>query len=86
MRFNFQGTLYTANMESKIEKSSDVATDYSIRRGSVDVITKLENSDNDFEVFTRAEGAVDFRTVSWVHASMIFLKGWWRWPCFDDVC
>lgn len=65
-------------MGSKVEKTGDITTDDSIRRGSVasgDAHGKPEVSDNEFEVFTRAEGAVDFRTVSWVHASMTFLKG-----------
>jgi hypothetical protein len=30
--------------------------------------------ENNFEVFRRGEGAVDFRTVGWLHASVIFLK------------
>ncbi|KAL6812001.1 neutral amino acid transporter-like protein [Trichoderma sp. SZMC 28015] len=30
--------------------------------------------ESDFEVFRREEGAVDFRTVTWPHASVIFLK------------
>lgn len=30
--------------------------------------------DNNFEVFKKEDGAVDFRTVSWIHASMIFIK------------
>ncbi|KAL6692404.1 neutral amino acid transporter-like protein [Trichoderma pleuroticola] len=30
--------------------------------------------ESNFEVFRREEGAVDFRTVSWLHASVIFLK------------
>lgn len=58
-------------------KNSQVTAD-SIRRGSatsVDIPPKPEVADNDFEVFTRAEGAVDFRTVSWIQAAIIFLKG-----------
>ncbi|GAW18768.1 hypothetical protein ANO14919_082500 [Xylariales sp. No.14919] len=35
---------------------------------------KLEAADNTFEVFKRGEGLTDFRTVGWVHASVIFLK------------
>lgn len=27
-----------------------------------------------FEVFKKTEGAVDFRTVGWVHTAMIFVK------------
>ncbi|KAF6836742.1 N amino acid transport system protein 9 [Colletotrichum plurivorum] len=41
--------------------------------GSIDA-GKLENSDDAFEVFKRGEGTVDFRTVGWIHASVIFLK------------
>ena len=37
--------------------------------------SKLERGDNDFEVFKKEDGAVDFRTVEWIHASVIFLKG-----------
>lgn len=36
---------------------------------------KVENNDDRFEVFKRGEGTVDFRTVGWIHASVIFLKG-----------
>lgn len=37
-------------------------------------IEKTDLADNEFEVFKKGEGVVDFRTVSWYHASMIFLK------------
>lgn len=33
-----------------------------------------QDDENSFEVFRRGEGAVDFRTVGWLHASVIFLK------------
>ena len=34
------------------------------------------NSGEDaFEIFKRQDGQVDFRTVSWIRASVIFLKG-----------
>lgn len=36
--------------------------------------TKIQKEDS-FEVFKKEEGAVDFRTVEWIHASVIFLKG-----------
>jgi hypothetical protein len=39
----------------------------SIRTGKVDV-------ENDGEIFKRGEGIEDFRTVSWIHTSVIFLK------------
>lgn len=41
--------------------------------GSIEAV-KLETADDAFEVFRKQEGQVDFRTVSWVHASVIFLK------------
>jgi hypothetical protein len=30
--------------------------------------------ENDGEIFKRGEGIEDFRTVSWIHTSVIFLK------------
>ncbi|KAL1865067.1 hypothetical protein VTK73DRAFT_5522 [Phialemonium thermophilum] len=41
--------------------------------GSVEVI-KLADVDESLEVFKKEEGVVDFRTVGWIHASVIFLK------------
>ncbi|EXJ80441.1 hypothetical protein A1O1_08586 [Capronia coronata CBS 617.96] len=35
---------------------------------------KLNNTDDNFEVFKKEEGMVDFRTVGWIWASVIFLK------------
>ncbi|KEZ45077.1 Transmembrane amino acid transporter [Scedosporium apiospermum] len=37
-------------------------------------IGKVENADDSFEVFKKQDGVVDFRTVGWIHASVIFLK------------
>lgn len=34
----------------------------------------LKSGDDRYEVFKRGEGQVDFRTVSWIRASAIFLK------------
>jgi hypothetical protein len=39
----------------------------SVHTGKVDV-------ENDGEIFKRGEGYEDFRTVSWIHTSVIFLK------------
>jgi hypothetical protein len=50
--------------------------------GDVDPYTEKENM-NDFEVFKKGEDLVDFRTVSWPKASVIFLKG--RLPCRDKA-
>lgn len=36
--------------------------------------SKIEHADDSNEIFKRQDGAVDFRTVGWVHASVIFLK------------
>lgn len=33
-----------------------------------------EDEEERFEVFQRGEGQVDFRTVSWIRAAIIFLK------------
>ena len=46
--------------------------------GSIEQGTKIEKNDS-FEVFKKEEGAVDFRTVEWIHASVIFLKGTHNW-------
>lgn len=35
---------------------------------------KIENAENATEVFKTGEGGVEFRTVGWIHASVIFLK------------
>lgn len=35
---------------------------------------KLENTEDAFEVFKRDGAGVDFRTVGWIQASVIFLK------------
>jgi hypothetical protein len=39
----------------------------SIHTGKMDI-------ENDGEIFKRGEGIEDFRTVSWIHTSVIFLK------------
>lgn len=41
-------------------------------RSSGSLEGKVEESDN--EIFKKQEGAVDFRTVGWIPASVIFLK------------
>lgn len=43
----------------------------SVRAPTDDVIEKDEN---EHEVFQRGEGQVDFRTVGWVKAAVIFTK------------
>ncbi|KIW55414.1 hypothetical protein PV05_07697 [Exophiala xenobiotica] len=41
---------------------------------NVEAVEKGHLTENEFEVFKKGEGIVDFRTVTWYHASMIFLK------------
>ncbi|ROW09263.1 hypothetical protein VPNG_05871 [Cytospora leucostoma] len=54
------------------EKTNDI-TPVPRSSGSIDA-GKIEVDDDAFEVFHRGEGTVDFRTVGWIHASVIFLK------------
>lgn len=35
---------------------------------------EIKEGDDQYEVFKRGDGQVDFRTVSWIRASAIFLK------------
>ncbi|KAK9791687.1 putative Transmembrane amino acid transporter [Seiridium cardinale] len=61
-------------MASKTSEKADVIT-HSPERSSGSIQDgKTEPNDDAFEVFKRQEGQVDFRTVSWIHASVIFLK------------
>ncbi|TDZ40709.1 hypothetical protein CTRI78_v010190 [Colletotrichum trifolii] len=55
------------------EKTDTITPAPARSSGSIDA-GKLENTDDAHEVFKRGDGAVDFRTVGWVHASVIFLK------------
>ncbi|TDZ34835.1 N amino acid transport system protein [Colletotrichum spinosum] len=59
------------------EKTDTITPAPARSSGSIDA-GKLENTDDAHEVFKRGDGAVDFRTVGWVHASVIFLKGTFR--------
>lgn len=55
-------------------------------RSSVSVeAVKIDDAENAFEVFQKQEGKVDFRTVGWVHASVIFLKGWFLRDSDSDL-
>ncbi|KAI3395897.1 hypothetical protein diail_682 [Diaporthe ilicicola] len=61
-------------MSQSTPEKADAITPVPARSsGSIDA-GKLENADDAFEVFKKGEGTVDFRTVGWVHASVIFLK------------
>lgn len=50
-------------------------------------VEKTQLAENEFEVFKKGEGVVDFRTVTWYHAAMIFLKSELHAPCpCDNPC
>lgn len=58
------------------EKVDDViqhaqSSDVSVNSGKVDL-------ENDGEVFKRGEGIEDFRTVGWIHTTVILLKRKWQ--------
>ncbi|RDW72884.1 hypothetical protein BP6252_06791 [Coleophoma cylindrospora] len=60
---------------SSKEKVAEINTTASpdVALGSIQ-LEKKGSDEDEFEIFQRVEGAVDFRTVSWVRASVIFLK------------
>ncbi|RSL44105.1 hypothetical protein CEP54_014818 [Fusarium duplospermum] len=60
---------------ASLKKSGDVIADNN-SIGSIGSIEpgKLENNYDSFEVFKSGDGNVEFRTVGWIHASVIFLK------------
>ena len=60
------GTLQSDN--ARIRKAS-------LDRGDAESMGYDKETENDFEVFKKGEDVVDFRTVSWPKASVIFLKG-----------
>jgi hypothetical protein len=55
-----------------VEKHQDTIAPTQSSTESVD-ISKVD-VENDGEIFKRREGIEDFRTVSWIHTSVIFLK------------
>lgn len=59
--------------EKKVEAASAGA---SVDHGYTgDVEDPINSDDNDFEVFKKTTTGVNFRTVGWPRASVIFLKG-----------
>lgn len=60
--------------DSPQEKGEEITPAAEWSSSSADAV-KLEDAEDAFEVFKKGDGSVDFRTVSWVHASVIFLKG-----------
>lgn len=62
-------------MDSKREEAiTPVAAAPDRPSGSIDEKPKLAPGES-FEVFRKEDGAVDFRTLEWVPASVIFMKG-----------
>ncbi|KAK1772066.1 transmembrane amino acid transporter [Phialemonium atrogriseum] len=59
--------------DSLQEKGEDITPAAEWSSSSADAV-KLEDAEDAFEVFKKGDGSVDFRTVSWIHASVIFLK------------
>jgi hypothetical protein len=64
-------------MTTKRTEDSEAITVASPGNGGKPEAAKLDKagSDDAFEVFKKEDGAVDFRTVDWIPASVIFLKG-----------
>lgn len=62
-------------MATKNHEKADAITPSPARSSGSIQDGKTEANEDAFEVFKRQEGQVDFRTVSWIHASVIFLKG-----------
>jgi hypothetical protein len=56
------------------EKSHPDTIEPARLQGSSESIDISKVDVEDGEIFKRGEGTVDFRTVSWVHTSVIFLK------------
>lgn len=64
------------------EKHADEIAPVQRSSGSIEV-GKLEDSDDNFEVFKKQDGVVDFRTVGWIQASVIFLKSEFQSSTFE---
>ncbi len=57
-----------------MEKAEAITSAPQRTSSSSDDAVKLENTEDAFEVFKREGAGVDFRTVGWIQASVIFLK------------
>ena len=64
-------------LATKKTEDAEAITATSSGNGGQTQASRLDTSGNDdgFEVFKKEDGAVDFRTVDWIPASVIFLKG-----------
>lgn len=60
--------------KSTSEKTGDLIEPVARSSASIEAGKDVAQDDM-FEVFKKSEGQVDFRTVGWIHASVIFLKG-----------
>jgi hypothetical protein len=59
---------------STADTKSEAITPVQRTSTSSDDAVKVENTDDSFEVFKQNGAGVDFRTVGWIQASVIFLK------------
>lgn len=63
----------SANMSCSEGEKGDKQSSGMLSSGSIE-LGRQERVD-DGEVFKQGDGVVDFRTVGWIQASVIFLKG-----------
>jgi hypothetical protein len=63
----------STNMSSSEGEKGDKHSSGILSSGSIE-LGRQEGVD-DGEVFKQGDGVVDFRTVGWIQASVIFLKG-----------
>jgi hypothetical protein len=63
----------STNMSSSEGEKGDKQSSGMLSSGSIE-LGRQEGVD-DGEVFKQGDGVVDFRTVGWIQASVIFLKG-----------
>jgi hypothetical protein len=54
----------------KISPAGPLADDVAVSQSE-----KYQSGEDSFEIFKKGEGQVDFRTVGWLQAAVIFLKG-----------
>lgn len=65
----------STNMSSSEGEKGEKQSGGMLSNGSIE-LGRQEGVD-DGEVFQKIPGKVDFRTVGWIQASVIFLKGQW---------
>lgn len=57
------------------EKDQSVDSIHSAQVGVVEDLDFKSAGQDEFEIFKKVEGQVDFRTIGWLRASVIFVKG-----------